>query len=215
MTTTHHNSSGVDLKKDEEAQQFEQIETSDGELVELTPDEDHRILRKIDLWYATLLEKPSQQSTNDRTAFFQSWPRVSSRNSAHCLHKRPLGSDFYAGYLFQFLDKSALGYTAILGLNTDLNLSGQDFSWASAIYYLGYLAASYPAGWLIVRYPVAKVIACSVWVRSISRNATPMLTCADSFGALSSCSPPHASTPVPYSRPDSFSDSWRVLLAQD
>lgn len=65
-------------------------------------------------------------------------------------------------YLFQFLDKSALGYTAILGLNADLDLSGQDFSWASAIYYIGYLVASYPAGWLIVRYPVAKVIAGSV-----------------------------------------------------
>lgn len=65
-------------------------------------------------------------------------------------------------YLFQFLDKAALGYTAILGLNTDLNLVGQDFSWASAIYYIGYLVASYPAGWLIVRYPVAKVITGSV-----------------------------------------------------
>jgi MFS family permease len=65
-------------------------------------------------------------------------------------------------YLFQFLDKAALGYTAILGLNEDLNLTGQDFSWASAIYYIGYLVASYPAGWLIVRFPVAKVIAGSV-----------------------------------------------------
>ena len=65
---------------------------------------------------------------------------------------------------FQFLDKAALGYTAILGLNNDLKLSGQDFSWASAIYYIGYLVASYPAGWLIVRYPVAKVIAASMSV---------------------------------------------------
>lgn len=62
MTTAHHNADDVDLKKDEEAQQFEQIETSDGELVELTPDEDRRILRKIDLWYATLTQKPSKAS---------------------------------------------------------------------------------------------------------------------------------------------------------
>lgn len=67
-------------------------------------------------------------------------------------------------YFFQFLDKAALGYTAILGLNVDLKLSGQDFSWASAIYYIGYLVASYPAGWLIVRFPVAKVIAASMSV---------------------------------------------------
>lgn len=65
-------------------------------------------------------------------------------------------------YLFQFLDKAALSYTAIMGLKTDLSLSGSQYSWASGIYYFGYLAASYPAGMLMVRYPVAKTIAASV-----------------------------------------------------
>lgn len=65
-------------------------------------------------------------------------------------------------YLFQFLDKSALGFTAIMGLREDLSLSGLDFSWASGIYYFGYLIASYPAGVLMVRLPVAKVISASV-----------------------------------------------------
>lgn len=67
-------------------------------------------------------------------------------------------------YLFQFLDKAALGYTAIMGLKTDLSLSGSEYSWASGIYYFGYLAASYPAGMLIVRYPVGKTISVSVCV---------------------------------------------------
>jgi MFS family permease len=66
-------------------------------------------------------------------------------------------------YLFQFLDKSALSYTAILGIREDLHLSGSDFSWASAIYYFGYLAASYPAGFLMVRLLVGKMIATSVY----------------------------------------------------
>ena len=67
-------------------------------------------------------------------------------------------------YLFQFLDKAALGYTAIMGLKTDLAMSGSQYSWASGIYYFGYLAASYPAGILMVRYPVGKTIAVSVYV---------------------------------------------------
>jgi MFS family permease len=67
-------------------------------------------------------------------------------------------------YLFQFLDKAALGYTAIMGLKQDLRLTGDDFSWASGIYYFGYLVASYPAGMLMVRFPVARTIAFSVSV---------------------------------------------------
>lgn len=63
-------------------------------------------------------------------------------------------------YLFQFLDKTALSYTAILGLREDLHLKGEEYGWASAIYYFGYLVATYPiAGVLLVRYPIAKVIA--------------------------------------------------------
>lgn len=65
-------------------------------------------------------------------------------------------------YMFQFLDKSALSYTAILGLREDLHLSGSQFSWSNSIYYFGYLLASYPAGVLMVRYPVAKTIAASM-----------------------------------------------------
>jgi MFS family permease len=65
-------------------------------------------------------------------------------------------------YLFQFLDKSALAFTAIMGLRDDLNLSGMQYSWSSGIYYFGYLLASYPAGMLMVRWKVAKVISSSV-----------------------------------------------------
>ncbi len=65
-------------------------------------------------------------------------------------------------YLFQFLDKSAMGYTSILGLRTDLHLVGQEYAWASSIFYFGYLAFSYPASLIMVRYPVGKFLAISV-----------------------------------------------------
>lgn len=65
-------------------------------------------------------------------------------------------------YMFQFLDKSALSFTAIMGLTKELRLVGQEYSWSSSVYYFGYLVASYPFAHLMVRLPVGKVIAASV-----------------------------------------------------
>lgn len=65
-------------------------------------------------------------------------------------------------YFFQYLDKSALGSTAIMGLREDLGLSGQEYSWSSGIYYFGYLAASYPAAVLMIRWRVGKAITVSM-----------------------------------------------------
>lgn len=65
-------------------------------------------------------------------------------------------------YMFQFLDKTALGNTAILGLREDLHLNGAEYSWSSGIYYLGYIVASYPAAILMVRWQVGKTISASV-----------------------------------------------------
>lgn len=65
-------------------------------------------------------------------------------------------------YMFQFLDKAALSFATLMGILTDLNLKGNDYNWASSIYYFGYLAASYPAAALMVRLPVGKTISTSV-----------------------------------------------------
>ncbi|KAL4875013.1 major facilitator superfamily domain-containing protein [Aspergillus karnatakaensis] len=67
-------------------------------------------------------------------------------------------------YMFQFLDKSAMSFTAILGLEEDLDLHGNDYSWASSVYYFGYLAASYVAAVMLVRFPVGKMISTSIIV---------------------------------------------------
>lgn len=67
-------------------------------------------------------------------------------------------------YFFQYLDKSALGSTAILGLRHDLGLSGSDYSWSSSIYYFGYIVASYPAGVVMIRWRVGKAITASMLV---------------------------------------------------
>ena len=65
-------------------------------------------------------------------------------------------------YLFQFLDKTALGSASILGIIPDLKLTGLDYSWANSIYYFGYLIASYPAAMFMVRWKVGKTVAISL-----------------------------------------------------
>ena len=64
--------------------------------------------------------------------------------------------------MFQYLDKSAMGYTAILGLLTDLHLDGQQYSWAGSLFNFGYLAASGPVALLMVRFPVGKFLSLSM-----------------------------------------------------
>ncbi|KAG6000825.1 hypothetical protein E4U21_004968, partial [Claviceps maximensis] len=77
-------------------------------------------------------------------------------------------------YFFQFLDKMVLSATAILGIRADLHLTGSEYSWASAIYYFGFLIASYAAAVLMVRWKVGKVIAAStcIWGAVIMLTAT-------------------------------------------
>ncbi|OAA60127.1 Major facilitator superfamily domain, general substrate transporter [Cordyceps fumosorosea ARSEF 2679] len=96
-----------------------------------------------------------------------------------------------ASYMFQFLDKSALSNAAILGIRADLRLSGGDYSWASAIYYFGFLVASYPIGWIMVRMPVAKFMAVCIalWggtlmLMALPRNAAGLLTVRFLLGVL-------------------------------
>ena len=42
-----------------------------------------------------------------------------------------------AVYFLQFLDKTTLSYTAIMGIRTDTHLKGQDYSDLSMLFYIG------------------------------------------------------------------------------
>ncbi|KAM3453799.1 hypothetical protein MY3296_003460 [Beauveria thailandica] len=109
----------------------------------LSPEEDKRLLRKIDICLLPIM--------------------------AVC-------------YMFQFLDKSALSLTAILGIREDLGISGSAYSWANSVYYFGYLIASYPAAALMVRLPTGKTIAASIFFWGCVLILTPL--CFNSAGLL-------------------------------
>ncbi|KAI6086149.1 MFS general substrate transporter [Hypoxylon rubiginosum] len=84
-------------------------------------------------------------------------------------------------YALQFIDKTSLGYSSVYGIIPDNHLQGQDYSWASSIFYFGYLIAEYPGIAVIQRFPVAKFLGVNV----ILWGAILMTTSAcTSFGGL-------------------------------
>ncbi|OCL05979.1 MFS transporter [Glonium stellatum] len=56
-----------------------------------------------------------------------------------------------AVYFLQFLDKTTLSYTAVMGIRTDTHLKGQDYSDLSMLFYIGFLAAEFPTQFLAQR----------------------------------------------------------------
>ncbi|OOQ82045.1 MFS transporter [Penicillium brasilianum] len=67
-------------------------------------------------------------------------------------------------YMLQYMDKLALSQTTLMGIRADLHLVGQEYTWCSAIFYFGYLAWSGPTSYLIVRLPLGKYLAVSVFL---------------------------------------------------
>jgi hypothetical protein len=82
-------------------------------------------------------------------------------------------------YTLQYLDKNAINFASVYGLQQGTHLSGQDYSWlgvfpvcflfcvaansdsdinTGSIFYFGYLIAQYPAGYFLQRLSIGKVI---------------------------------------------------------
>ena len=83
-------------------------------------------------------------------------------------------------YLLQYIDKTSLGYTAIMGIIEDTvsnllatilychtdkskHLVGTQYSWISSFFYVGFLVASPLAATALVKFPVGKVVIVSVY----------------------------------------------------
>ena len=56
-----------------------------------------------------------------------------------------------ATYFLQFLDKTTISYTSIMGMRTDTHLHGQDYSNVSMMFYVGFLAAEFPTQYFAQR----------------------------------------------------------------
>ncbi|SPN99720.1 related to permease of the major facilitator superfamily [Cephalotrichum gorgonifer] len=67
-----------------------------------------------------------------------------------------------ATYALQFIDKTSLGYSSVYGIIPDNKLVGQQYSWASSIFYFGYLLAEYPGIAIMQKLPVAKCLGVNI-----------------------------------------------------
>jgi len=95
-------------------------------------------------------------------------------------------------YFLQFLDKVLINYANIMGISKSLHFEGDDFSWMATAFFIGYAVAELPQGFLIQRFPVAKVLGVNVVLWGVTICCTAARTC----GSISvSCSQP-ASPPL-------------------
>jgi len=54
----------------------------------------------------------------------------------------------FAAYFLQFMDKVILNYANVMGIQHDIGMKGNDFSWAGTVFFIGYGLAEFPQGLL-------------------------------------------------------------------
>ncbi|CAI6334600.1 unnamed protein product [Periconia digitata] len=83
-------------------------------------------------------------------------------------------------YMLQYLDKNGINYASAWGLEAGTNLKGDDYAWLGSIFYFGYLAGQYPAGYLLQRLPIGKFLGAMTFGWGVILMTTP--ACHDFAG---------------------------------
>ncbi|KAE8150481.1 major facilitator superfamily domain-containing protein [Aspergillus avenaceus] len=65
-------------------------------------------------------------------------------------------------YVLQFLDKVMLNYAAVMGIKTDLHLTGNDFTNTATWFFIAYLIAEVPNVYFLQKIPAAKWLGINV-----------------------------------------------------
>ncbi|KAL4901046.1 hypothetical protein BDW74DRAFT_182147 [Aspergillus multicolor] len=87
-------------------------------------------------------------------------------------------------YMLQYIDKTALAYSAVFDLLPSTNMSSDQYSWLASIFYFGYLVAEYPWLMLAQRTRMAKVVSGNI----IAWGSILMITAAcNNFGGVAAC----------------------------
>ncbi|KAI1215175.1 MFS general substrate transporter [Annulohypoxylon truncatum] len=67
-------------------------------------------------------------------------------------------------YFFYYVDKTTLSYAAIFGIESDLHMTGSEYSWLSSIFYFGWLFWSIPSNLIMQRCPPAWYLAFNIFM---------------------------------------------------
>lgn len=87
-------------------------------------------------------------------------------------------------YTLQYIDKSALAYSAVFDLFTSTHMSSNQYSWLASIFYFAYLVAEYPWGYVAQKTKMAKVVSGNI----VAWGAMLMITAAcTSFTGMAIC----------------------------
>ncbi|KAJ5743085.1 hypothetical protein N7533_010187 [Penicillium manginii] len=87
-------------------------------------------------------------------------------------------------YTLQYIDKSALAYSAVFDLLTSTNMSSNEYSWLASIFYFAYLVAEYPWNLLAQRTRLGKVVSGNI----VAWGSMLMITAAcSSFTGMAIC----------------------------
>lgn len=61
-------------------------------------------------------------------------------------------------YMVQFMDKTCIGFAAIMGIKEDYAMEGQMYSWTTSCFYLGYLFGCFFSSWILQKLPTVKTV---------------------------------------------------------
>ncbi|KAF3404632.1 hypothetical protein DPV78_003168 [Talaromyces pinophilus] len=100
-------------------------------------------------------------------------------------------------YFCQSLDKGTLGFSSIMGIQTDAHLTKNDYNWLGTILYIGILLGEYPTNVLIQKLPVGKYLAANVFLWGViiscsaaATNFPALMVVRFLLGVLESCVQP-------------------------
>ena len=62
------------------------------------------------------------------------------------------------------VDKTTLSYAAIFGIREDLNLTGEEYSWLSSVFYFGWLIWAIPSNLIMQRCPPAWYLSFNIFM---------------------------------------------------
>ncbi|KAF5602523.1 hypothetical protein FPCIR_1864 [Fusarium pseudocircinatum] len=75
-------------------------------------------------------------------------------------------------YVLNYMDKVALSEASIFGVKEDLSLVGQQYSWSSSIFYLGYLVWQYPSSLLMQKLPIGRYFGVMIFLWGLTACTT-------------------------------------------
>ncbi|KAH8111692.1 MFS general substrate transporter [Phellopilus nigrolimitatus] len=84
-------------------------------------------------------------------------------------------------YWIQFMDKTTLGSSAILGIKTSAHLNANQYNWLGTIFYLSYLLFEYPQNLALQRFPVGKWMSINIFIWGVALCSH---AACHSFGSL-------------------------------